>query len=318
MTFRVILVTSGLSRVCKPLQKSKHDLISIVDSRLHQKKINLLSSLILKIKEFYKKDPLLRFCSLNNIDHMSLHKNSVDLVYEKIKKLSPDIIIIYSMPGLLDEKFLNIAHYGTVNLHPSILPNYAGPNPDFWQYYMCEQDLGVTVHLVTDKEDAGAILGVKRVSFELGENSSSRLDRLVRDAGSELLLEVLDKIEQNECVPAQQDLQSRKIRARRVLANEHANLIEWEEWSVERTWHVLRGTETWLNALPAPYGGFGQRWKIKSFRKQKPYGLPGAVQKLNTTWVVNAKDGIIEIEREFSLRQLLKFFYVKARKFTKV
>ena len=57
-------------------------------------------------------------------------------------------------------------------------------------------------------------------------------------------------------------------RARNIKPNEHKNFIDYKHWSVERVWHFLRGTESWLNALDQPGGIFkGQRWTILEFKK---------------------------------------------------
>jgi methionyl-tRNA formyltransferase len=50
---------------------------------------------------------------------------------EKIKKLNPDIGIVASYNTLFPKEFYEIPKMGTINCHPSLLPDYRGANPYF-------------------------------------------------------------------------------------------------------------------------------------------------------------------------------------------
>jgi hypothetical protein len=56
-------------------------------------------------------------------------------------------------------------------------------------------------------------------------------------------------------------------RARNV--DRHEPIIDWESWPIERVWHVLNGTQSWLDALPPP--PFMVRrlwsWKIQGYER---------------------------------------------------
>lgn len=82
-----------------------------------------------------------------------------------VKSLSPDLIVVYSMSQLLKENIYSIPRFGTINLHPSYLPEYRGPNPIFWMYYNMEKQGGVTVHYIDQGEDTGNIILQKRYVF---------------------------------------------------------------------------------------------------------------------------------------------------------
>ncbi|SMO37603.1 formyltransferase family protein [Solitalea koreensis] len=90
-----------------------------------------------------------------------------------IKKLNPELLVIYSMGHLLSKEIVDLPNLTIINYHPSLLPQYRGPNPDFWIYYYMDLNPGGTVHLVDHGEDTGAILFAEGFTLSLGERYSS-------------------------------------------------------------------------------------------------------------------------------------------------
>lgn len=200
---------------------------------------------------------------------------------EWVQDLKPDIVV-FSMSQLLKEKIFSIPKYGTINLHPAILPEYRCPNPDFWQYYHMEMNPGVTVHYIDQGEDTGDIIFQERTHISLGTKSLPRLDKLIGETGVSLVLKALDAIQAGNAPRMKQPLQSPTPRAKILTPDEHQTIIDWQNWPIERIWYLLRGTELWLNALPQPSGLWkGQRWIIEEFEKQPI--PPGLVKLPNKT-----------------------------------
>lgn len=67
-----------------------------------------------------------------------------------IRDLNPDLICVYSISELLRENIYRIPGYGTINLHPSLLPKYRGPNPYFGILLNAEPESGVTIHYIDE------------------------------------------------------------------------------------------------------------------------------------------------------------------------
>jgi len=85
-------------------------------------------------------------------------RDQADLI-RYLRGLDPDVICVASMTQLLRKEAFSIPPLGSINLHPSLLPLYRGPNPWFWQYHKMEREGGVTVHFIDEKEDSGEIIG---------------------------------------------------------------------------------------------------------------------------------------------------------------
>jgi methionyl-tRNA formyltransferase len=74
-----------------------------------------------------------------------------------IQALQPDLIISFSFPHRIPPEICAIPRYGAVNLHPTVLPAYRGPNP-LRPIYEGYPLLGATLHWTTAAFDTGNIL----------------------------------------------------------------------------------------------------------------------------------------------------------------
>jgi len=214
------------------------------------------------------------------------------------------------MSQLLTRDFLTITPLGVINLHPSLLPNYRGPNPDFWQYYDMEMNPGVTVHYVDPGEDTGDIIYQERMNISLGDKSPVRLDKLIGELGVSLLIKAIDSIAEGNAPRIPQPMQSPTVRARNLKPEEHTKLIDWYNWPVERVWHVLRGTELWLNAIEQPAGLMaGQRWSIRDYeRTELRVGVPSETGIYKNRKCIFCNDGVVYVGIDFNLKKsILKF-----------
>lgn len=308
---RILLITQGVSRIVEPLISSKHELVGILESMprgwddLTNKSIPL--SFLKKSYSLVKgRDVFLPgFCKKRSIPYNFLWKKNSHEISSWIASLAPDLIVIFSMSQLLKDDILKIPDLGVINLHPSFLPSYRGANPDFWQYYDMEMNPGATVHYVDTGEDTGDIIFQDRIHIPLGTKSPARLDKLIGELGVSLILKAVDAIAQGKAPKIPQPAQSPTPRARNLTPEEHAQIIDWDRWPIERIWHVLRGTESWLNAVPQPTGLFaGQRWSIQDYRKADiTHGKPGNLGTHKNRKCIFTKDGVIYVQIDFDLKK---------------
>lgn len=77
---------------------------------------------------------------------------------KEILKLNPDIIFVCSWSEKIKKEIFQLPKIGMVNVHPSLLPKYRGPNPYAQVLFNNEKYTGVTFHLVDEGFDSGAIL----------------------------------------------------------------------------------------------------------------------------------------------------------------
>lgn len=311
---KIVIITSGFSRIVSSILDSSYEVLGIVESMprgwSEKQKETFVFGVAQKIHRFFlgRKKTFKQFCESRNIRYNYISKGRDVEVTNWVKELNPDLIVVFSMSQLLKKDLIDIPKYGVINLHPSMLPDYRGPNPDFWQYYNMEMNPGVTVHYIDEGEDTGDIIFQERVHIPLGIKSPERLDKLIGGVGSSLLVKAIQAIKSGSAPRIPQPSHSSTLRARNLKSEEHKEIIDWQNWPIERIWHVLRGTELWLNAYDQPKGIFkGQRWVVGEYERKDNIDLPGAIVRYKGRKALATPDGYIFIDINFSLKKALLF-----------
>ncbi len=109
--------------------------------------------------------------------------------------LDIDIACVACWHRAIPSGVLGIPRHGFLNVHPSLLPAYRGPQPIFWQFRAGETSTGVTVHWMDSGLDTGDIAAQKSVSFADGIRASEA-EAMCAAAGGFLLAGALDALEQ--------------------------------------------------------------------------------------------------------------------------
>jgi len=70
----------------------------------------------------------------------------------------PDVLLVFGFNWYLPSDVLAVPKLGALNVHPSALPKYRGPSPVLWAIRNGDPRMGLTVHRMTGRIDAGPIL----------------------------------------------------------------------------------------------------------------------------------------------------------------
>lgn len=88
--------------------------------------------------------------------------NSPDNV-ERLKGLSPDLIVSIRYGGILKAPVINIPSKGVINLHSGLLPKYKGVMATFWALKNNDTEIGTTLHTIEDSSiDTGQIITISK------------------------------------------------------------------------------------------------------------------------------------------------------------
>lgn len=144
------------------------------------------------IKKYGLKD--LNFNSVNSDDFQRF------LVRQNV-----DVMLVGTWGEKIDKETFEIPQLASVNVHPSLLPKYRGPNPYMQVIKNQEVFTGYTFHLIDEDFDSGAILYQKSVEimpYYTGKELRDRITFEVRQSIPDFLV-ALDKgdlipLEQNE------------------------------------------------------------------------------------------------------------------------
>ena len=80
-------------------------------------------------------------------------------LHAQVAAARPDFIFSFYYRHMLPTAVLELAPRGAYNLHGSLLPKYRGRVPVNWAVLHGESETGATLHEMTVKPDAGAIIG---------------------------------------------------------------------------------------------------------------------------------------------------------------
>ena len=127
-----------------------------------------------------------------------------DQTLEEIRSQSPDLIIVVAYGKILPKNLLDLAPYGALNIHASLLPKYRGPSPIQNTLLSGEKETGITIIKMDEHIDTGEILGQKKISIEPDETLPQLSEKLAK-LSAELILEILPLWIDKKITPQKQD-----------------------------------------------------------------------------------------------------------------
>jgi methionyl-tRNA formyltransferase len=141
----------------------------------------------------------------------------------QLQQLHADVMVTVAYGILLPPEILNIPRYGCINVHPSLLPRWRGAAPIQRALLAGDRTTGVTIMQTDAGLDTGDIL--QQVTLPIGEQDTTTiLEQKLIAAGTTILAQTLDKIEQNTIIRTKQDHAHHTIAAK--LKKEEGK-IDW-------------------------------------------------------------------------------------------
>lgn len=181
-----------------------------------------------------------------------------------------DLFVVVAF-SILPEPILSLPGYGSVNLHPSLLPAYRGAAPIIWAVIEGDSETGVTTFLLSKTIDAGDILMQKRVPIDADETAGELEDRL-QELGAKLVMDTVDGLESDSLKPVPQGT-APSSRAPKVSRED--GRVVWSRPAAQLR-NLIRGT----NPIPGAFTEWsGGTLKLHRSRLADPasFGEPGTV-----------------------------------------
>lgn len=114
-------------------------------------------------------------------------------VLEKVRKLEPDLGLIYGSP-ILKPALFEIPRLGTLGIHHGKVPEYRGNKTTFWAMYNGESSAGVTIQKVNKGLDTGSI--VKTGEVKADQRSYRSVFKDLEQLGLELYIQAILEVKQ--------------------------------------------------------------------------------------------------------------------------
>ena len=97
------------------------------------------------------------FANSENINYLTPDKFDSSFI-KNLYSMEPDIFVVCAYGKILNKKVLSIPKFGTINIHPSLLPKYRGPSPVQYSIKNLDFHTGFTFIKMDEGIDTGDIL----------------------------------------------------------------------------------------------------------------------------------------------------------------
>jgi len=162
---------------------------------------SFLVSVVNSFGNFCRPISIRNVCSLHGIEYLAYVKPNSNEYISYIEANEVDLIVSFSAPVVFGGRLLSAPRAGCLNLHCSLLPEFAGVMPSFWTLYMGATEVGASVHYMDSKIDNGKIVAQRA----LNEVPVSIYENIIKTKklGGELMRDVVKSIVERgaiECI----------------------------------------------------------------------------------------------------------------------
>lgn len=97
----------------------------------------------------------------------------------RLRAADPDLIVANNWRTWIPPEIFTLPRRGTLNIHDSLLPAYAGFSPIIWALINGEREVGVTAHMMDEDLDAGDIVLQRAVPVGPADTATDLFHRTV-------------------------------------------------------------------------------------------------------------------------------------------
>lgn len=209
-----------------------------------------------------------------------------------VKAMNPEVIVVVAFGQIIPKEILEMAPYGCLNVHASLLPAYRGAAPIQWAVLNGEKESGVTIMRMDEGLDTGDMISKVIVPLDVKETSETLFDKL-SEAGARLLAETLPKVASGEAVYEKQPEESPTAYA--CMISKQMGEIDWKKSAVEIE-RLVRGMNSWPSAYTKLDGKTLKVW-ASHVESEDQTGNPGEILQADKNGIkVQTGKGVLVLE----------------------
>ncbi|MEA1962980.1 MAG: methionyl-tRNA formyltransferase [Patescibacteria group bacterium] len=133
-----------------------------------------------------------------------LQPKKISDIIEKIKQLSPDLIIVIAYSQIIPKQILDIPKYEVLNIHGSLLPKYRGASCVQAAIANGNKTTGVTIMKMDEHLDTGPILSQAKIKINNTDTAEILFDKLSQ-LGADILIPAIKNYINKKIKPMSQD-----------------------------------------------------------------------------------------------------------------
>ena len=245
--------------------------------------------------------PIEEFSKKNKINFKNPINLNSDEELKIFKELSPDIVVVVAYGQIISKNFLNIAKFGFINIHASLLPKWRGAAPIQRAIMNGDKKIGVSIMKIEEKLDSGPVLASKEI--ELGQNAThGEIEKTLSVMGANLLVENLKRLERDNSKFIGQ-VHSEATYAKKIDKDE--TKINWSLDATKVLAHIHG-----LSPIPGAWFEYeNERFKVLRAKISTVNGKPSYVLDDNLTVACKSNSiQILELQRQGKNKQTAKEF----------
>ncbi len=127
---------------------------------------------------------------------------------ERVRKLAPDIILVYGT-GILRAPLIGAAEH-VINMHLGLSPYYRGSGTNFWPFHEGEPEyVGTTIHYIDENIDSGEIITQARPPIDPLHDTIHTIGCKSIVAGTEEMARAVNRLQEAGSLPSARQEKSR-------------------------------------------------------------------------------------------------------------
>lgn len=189
-------------------------------------------------KEGRPEDPLKAFAVEQGLPVFQPKSFRKEEVWEQIRSLKPDLGVMAYVTLFVPEEALHIPTHGTIQYHPSLLPDHKGPSSINWPIIFGRKKTGLSIFWPDNGLDTGPILLQKEVDIGPDDTLGTIYFNHLFQMGVDAMLEGIDLVKAGNAPKIPQDPEAGSYEG--WCKAEDAE-INWNK-PAQEVYNLIRGT----------------------------------------------------------------------------
>lgn len=244
-------------------------------------------------KEGQRPDPLKEAALTHHLPVYQPKSFRKQEVWDEFATLKADLCVMAYVTLFVPEEMLNLPTHGTIQYHPSLLPQHRGPSSINWPIIWGKTKTGLTIFWPDNGLDTGPILLQKEVEIRDTDTLGSLYFDRLYPMGVEALIEAVDLVRNGTAPKIPQDESQATYES---WCKQEDVEIDWNK-PIAEVWNLIRGADPQPGAWSTYKGQVVQLYDA-SKHVGEAGGTPGEVTAVNAdSFTVAAQGGRIEVRR---------------------
>lgn len=135
--------------------------------------------------------PVKVWANTNNVSVLTPAKIKGDFINQLKDFSAQTVSLVASYGKIIPKDIIDLPEYGTLNIHPSLLPKYRGPSPLQEQILNNEPEVGVSIMIIDEQVDHGPVVSQEKCVIPNWPIDFCALEKITAELGATMFYNVL-------------------------------------------------------------------------------------------------------------------------------